>query len=233
VAVDSGAGKEGDELDGSFEFTLCRVVSTHAAAPSGSNPDAPPTTSNSRKTGLEYSLFANSVYGVIAKSLDIYALAKLLLEERRRPFAEVAKEIGMSASEFHAAVKRLAVSGLIDQESRKPHCKPTEEFLFHGVPYIFPATPGSLIRGVPTSYGAAPLNALIASSSGAVIPVWPDAEGKSRGYSIEPLHPSAPKAARTDAAFYELLALIDALRDGRMRERQMAREELHRRIFFR
>lgn len=170
---------------------------------------------------------------MIARSLDIYALAKLLLETRKRPFAEVSKEIGMSASEFHAAVGRLAASGLIDKESRKPHSKPTEEFLFHGAPYIFPANPGALTRGVPTSYGAAPLNSFMASSAGGMIPVWPDAEGKSRGYAIEPLHPSAPKAARADAAFYELLALIDALRGGRMRERQIAREELNRRIFAR
>lgn len=180
---------------------------------------------------LEYSPFANSVFHVIAKSLDVYALAKLLLEKKKRPFAVVAKEIGLSASEFHAAVRRLAESGLIERESRKPHGKPVEEFLFHGVPYIFPAPPGAPTRGVPTSYSAAPLNSLIASSAGTIGPVWPDAEGGNRGYSIEPLHPSAPKAARTDAAFYEILALIDALRGGRMRERQMAREELHRRIF--
>lgn len=168
---------------------------------------------------------------MIAKSLDVYALAKLLLEEKNRPYAVVAKEIGMSASEFHAAVKRLAGAGLIEHDSRKPRRNSTEEFLFHGVPYIFPATPGALTRGVPTSYSAVPLSSLISSPEGTIGPVWSSPKGTMRGYSIEPLHPSAPKIATTDAVFYEILALIDALRDGRVRERQMAREELHRRIF--
>lgn len=168
---------------------------------------------------------------MIAKSLDVYALAKLVLETEKRSFGVVAKEIGMSASEFHAAVMRLAQAGLIEKESRKVCGKPVEEFLFHGVPYVFPARQGPPTRGVPTSHMAAPLNALVAVSSGTLGPVWPDAGGKIRGYAIEPLHPSAPMVAKTDPAFYEILALIDGLRDGRTRERQLAREELHRRIF--
>lgn len=168
---------------------------------------------------------------MIAKSLDVYVLAKLLLEKEKRSFAVVARELGMSASEFHAAVQRLAFVGLIEPESRKPRGKPVEEYLFHGVPYAFPARQGAPTRGVPTSHSAAPLNALVATSSGTLGPVWPDAGGKIRGYAIDPLHPSAPRVAVDDPAFYEILALIDALRDGRMRERALAREELHRRIF--
>jgi hypothetical protein len=40
------------------------------------------------------------------------------------------------------------------------------------------------------------------------------------------MHKAAPKAARKDPVLYELLALIDALRDGRVRERQLAQKEL-------
>ena len=43
-----------------------------------------------------------------------------------------------------------------------------------------------------------------------------------RGVTFEPLHKSAPAAARKDPALYELLALIDAVRDGRVRERKLA-----------
>jgi hypothetical protein len=167
---------------------------------------------------------------VTAKSLDVYVLAKLLVEIEKRPFAIVAKEIGMSASEFHAAVQRLSHAGLIEKENRKPRGKPVEEFLFHGVPYTFPARRGAPTRGVPTSHLAAPLNGLVSASPGTLGPVWPDGGGTVRGYAIDPLHPSAPSAACADPAFYEVLALIDALRDGRVSERQFAREELHRRI---
>jgi hypothetical protein len=51
-----------------------------------------------------------------------------------------------------------------------------------------------------------------------------------RGVTFEPLHKSAPAAARKDPALYELLALIDAVRDGRVRERKLAEKELSTRL---
>ena len=60
--------------------------------------------------------------------------------------------------------------------------------------------------------------------------MWPFAEGKERGISFEPLYKSAASAALRDPPFYEYLALADALRDGRTRERKYAEEELHRRL---
>jgi hypothetical protein len=39
-----------------------------------------------------------------------------------------------------------------------------------------------------------------------------------------------PKAALRDTYLYEVLALIDAIRDGRSRERQIAEEELKLRL---
>lgn len=51
-----------------------------------------------------------------------------------------------------------------------------------------------------------------------------------RGITLEPLHKAAVKAAQKDPALYELLALIDAVRDGRVRERQLAEKELKARL---
>ena len=45
-----------------------------------------------------------------------------------------------------------------------------------------------------------------------------------------PLHPCVPGAALRDAALYELLALFDALRAGRARERGMAVTRLQKLI---
>jgi hypothetical protein len=44
----------------------------------------------------------------------------------------------------------------------------------------------------------------------------------TRGQAIEPLHPSVPYACRQDKRLYEMLALADALRIGRARERSLA-----------
>jgi hypothetical protein len=103
------------------------------------------------------------------------------------------------------------------------------EFLLHGVRYVFPAEKGSPTRGVPTSYAAAPLRKSIADA-GELPPVWPYADGPVRGYSFTPLHKNVPQAALEDERLYELLALVDALRDGRARERELAVKELTKRL---
>ena len=53
-------------------------------------------------------------------------------------------------------------------------------------------------------------------------PVWPDPEGDVRGLSFSPLYKSAPNAAKKDHDLYEYLALVDAIRGGRVREKKLA-----------
>jgi hypothetical protein len=60
--------------------------------------------------------------------------------------------------------------------------------------------------------------------------VWPDPKGEVRGQTIEPFHHGQIKAAKEHKALYELLALCDALRVGKTREKKMAEEELKKRI---
>jgi hypothetical protein len=166
------------------------------------------------------------------KPQDVYVALKLVAAgSRRPPYSHLAIELVMSASEVHASVKRARASGLLhgpDLENR-PNIGALEEFLVRGLKYVFPAERGEITRGIATSYGAAPLRALIAPSD-EPIPVWPYAEGKQRGVSLAPLYKTAPLAALRDASFYELLVLADALREGRIRERKIAQTELHRRV---
>jgi hypothetical protein len=44
------------------------------------------------------------------------------------------------------------------------------------------------------------------------------------------LYRSAPRAAQRDADLYECLALIDAIRGGRARERKLAEELLQKKL---
>ncbi len=131
----------------------------------------------------------------------------------------------MSSSEVHAAVKRAQASRLLHgpELGERPNRSAIEEFLIHGLKYAFPAERGELTRGVPTSYAAEPLRQVIALGDEPP-PVWPYATGSQRGISFEPLYKQAAKAALRDPALYELLALADALRDGRARERKLAEE---------
>ena len=165
---------------------------------------------------------------MIAKSLDVVVLLKLLLEKGRKTYAQLSSELGISASEIHAAVRRGISAGLISGESKLPLRKPLEDYLLHGVRYAFPAKPGPMARGLPTAYAAPPLAAMMNLND--MPPVWADPEGTVRGFSIEPLHPSVPNAARANAELYELLALVDTLRVGQARERMLAEVELKVRL---
>jgi hypothetical protein len=81
-----------------------------------------------------------------------------------------------------------------------------------------------LAVGVPTSHSAPAFAGVFAP--GGTDFVWPHPNGSVRGVGVEPLHPSVPYAAMQDAKLYDMLALFDALRVGKARERGMALERL-------
>ena len=135
----------------------------------------------------------------------------------------------MSTSEVHAGIKRAVAAHLMDSHRGRPLKTSLEEFLIHGVKYAFAPGHGGLTRGVPTGYAAPPLNDRISQPTEPP-PVWPDPEGDTRGYEFSPLYKSVPKAALKDKILYELLVIVDAIRDGKAREREIAIKELKRRL---
>jgi hypothetical protein len=56
--------------------------------------------------------------------------------------------------------------------------------------------------------------------------VWPSRLGSVPGLGIKPLVPAAPDTALRDPVLYQLLALVDALRMGDVREREYARRAM-------
>jgi hypothetical protein len=166
---------------------------------------------------------------MIAKSLDVYVLLKLAVVREFSSYDHLGQRLIMSSSEVHASVKRSIKAGLINPQSRLPLRKPFEEYLFHGVPYAFPAESGAIVRGVPTAYAAPPLSDMI--SYAGLSPVWVWGEGIVEGMQVDPLHKSARYMVQREPAFYQLLALVDAIRMGRRREYDLAVAELRRRLF--
>ena len=106
--------------------------------------------------------------------------------------------------------------------------KALEEFLVHGIKYAFPAEKGGMTRGMPTASAAEPLSLKMTQED--PVPVWPFEQGSRRGYAFSPLYRRAPQAALKDHDLYELLALVDALRDGGARERELAKRALSVRL---
>lgn len=106
----------------------------------------------------------------------------------------------------------------------RPHDRLLAEFVIHGARFVFVPDRLPLAVGVPTSHSAPAFAGVFAPGSTDF--VWPHPNGQVRGQGIEPLHPNVPFAAMQDAKLYEMLALFDALRVGRARERGMAIDRL-------
>lgn len=166
------------------------------------------------------------------RPLDVLVLLKLLAEpSKQRTYAEMGQAVGVSASQVFSSVIRASNSGLLYSPTlhNSLHRANLKEFLIHGVKYAFPVYRGTLTRGMPTAYAGPPLNQIISASSEPP-PVWPYAQGSVRGVELSPLYKTVPKAAQHDPKLYELLSLVDAIRDGRARERDIAVRELSQRM---
>jgi hypothetical protein len=163
---------------------------------------------------------------------DVALLLKLAIQDAPQvPSKDLAESLFISPSEVSKSLKRSAESGLlhIANGEKRVNRSALMEFLSHGFKYVFPPARGSLARGVPTGASAEPLKSRFLAD---VDPpeVWPYFEGKARGIAFAPLYKGAPKAALRDPKFYRVLALCDAVRGGRTRERNLAIELLGKEI---
>ncbi len=139
-------------------------------------------------------------------------------------YRQLADAVGLSVGEAHKSARRLVTARLL---SADPHAVPNRaastEFLVVTVPYVFPGTLGAESRGIPTAHSAPLLQGYVAESDPIV---WPYADGEMRGAALEPMIPAAPRLAIDNPPLYHRLALVDAVRVGRARERSIAASRL-------
>ena len=145
----------------------------------------------------------------------------------------LAQVTGISKSQISLSLKRMYEVGLakVDRKLQVPNVnkKALLDFLANGIRYVFPAKEGVITRGIATSIAAPVLRGKL-MTSGDLQPVWPNPKGRTKGMLIEPLHPNIFVAIKDDAQLYAMLALIDAIRIGHPRERNLAVDML-RKIF--
>lgn len=158
---------------------------------------------------------------------DVIILIKIGITEGEWMMKNLATDLGISASEISESLARSVYGGLLSADKKRVMRHALIEFLEHGLRYAFPQKPGAFSNGIPTAYSARPLNNEIFSNEALV---WPYAEGELRGLSVEPLHPKVPEACMKDEKLYEALALVEALRVGRVREKKLAILELKNRL---
>ncbi len=160
---------------------------------------------------------------------DIVVLVRLLIPSDGRPLnVQIARDLLMSPSEVGQSIERSRLAGMVDPQKRIPLRHAVLEFVLCGLRYAFPAIVGPVSRGLPTAHSAPPLARLISGEQESY--VWSWSRGTHRGQTILPLYHTVPEAAASLPPLHEMLALIDALRVGRARERNLAREILEERV---
>lgn len=160
---------------------------------------------------------------------DIVVLLKVIsMKDDKWRNIDIANAIGVSPSEVSEALNRCKIAKLIDSRKRKVNINSFTEFLIYGLKYVFPTEPGAIVKGIPTAHSASPIKEHIASDTD--VYVWANAKGTHRGQAIEPLYKTLPQLVQEDKLFYELLIIVDTIRVGRVREMQIAIDELNKRL---
>ncbi len=165
---------------------------------------------------------------VLLKPLDVVVSVKAaVMDEPRWTIAQMAEHLGIADSQVFRAARSAATAGLLVPDAGAsrggyaPNRSALLELLIHGLKYMAVPGRGRITRGVPTAH-AAPILVGRMAAGDEPPPVWPHATGKVRGESFEPLHRCVPGAALRDDRFYAAMALVDAIRGGRARDRAIA-----------
>jgi hypothetical protein len=147
------------------------------------------------------------------------AVALHLARSPKALYQDMARSLHLGVAEVHRGVRRLELARLSQAGERRVNRQALLEFLVHGVRYVFPAVVGPEAEGMPTAAAAPFLSEKLAGGPRAV---WKGTDGKTRAVSLVPLYRGAPQAALEDERTYRVLALVDVLRLGELRERRIA-----------
>lgn len=159
---------------------------------------------------------------------DVAILLKIVSKNSENwQLAEIANSLRISISEISESLNRSRIAGLIDYNKKKVNRQNLMEFLEHGVRYVFPQEPGSMVRGIATAHSHLSMKKKFLSDLGYV---WPDNNGKIVGLKIEPFYPKQVEAVIEDEVYYKLLSLVDVIRVGKVREVKYAVNELRKNI---
>jgi hypothetical protein len=173
------------------------------------------------------------------KPQDIVVSLKLLQSRDGGPvptYASLAMALKLSSSEVHAAVGRCLEVGLLRKPADSARTMPQpvraalEEFLLHGMKYVWPARRGPMTRGFPTGSSLESVSRLLNLTEPTIPLVWPHPAGTVRGESVDPLYPRTVEACEGDPILHEWLALLDILRLKTGREAALAGTAIHNRL---
>lgn len=166
----------------------------------------------------------------MVKDSDIYVLSGLLAHDGSWSYRSLAELLHVPHPVVQRALERAKGADLYVAGRREVHLPHFEEFALHAIRFVAPGRLSALVPGVPAAWAAEPMASAIRSSGDEPPPVWPFAQGRIRGQGVEPLHSAAPEAAAEWPELGEVLALLDSLRAGDARVRQVAGDLLSEKL---
>ena len=159
---------------------------------------------------------------------DVAILLKIVaMNEKNWQLTGLSNSLQISISEISESLNRSKLANLIDYKKKQVNRQNLLDFLTHGVSYVFPQQPGAMVRGIPTSHSHPFMKKKFISELNYV---WPDNKGDDMGLMIEPFYPKQIEAVKEDEEYYKLLALVDVIRVGKVREVKYAIDELKKNI---
>ncbi len=159
---------------------------------------------------------------------DVAILLKIIsINDPDWHLVKLSNALHISISEISESLNRSRLAHLIDHKKKNVSRQSLMEFLEHGIRYVFPQEPGSMVRGIPTAHSHPAIKNNFVSE---MQYVWPSNKGKVMGQMIEPLYAKQVEAVGEDDVYYKLLSLVDLVRVGKVREINYAIKTLRKNI---
>lgn len=158
---------------------------------------------------------------------NIAVLLKIIaMKDKAWSQTTIASSLDIPQSEVSNSLQKLKEARLLNKINKKivVSISSCEEFFLHGFRYVFPQVRTGCGRGIPTSYAAPIFKNHFSVNENK--PIWILSSGKISGEGIEPLYDKLPEiiSKSPDDEFYQLLVTVDALREPKLRARNLGKK---------
>lgn len=160
------------------------------------------------------------------KPQDVLVVIQLSADRRPWTVSSLSNSLLLPHATVQRSLERCRHIGFFSDSRERIDPYMAEEFLVGAVQFGFPPIWGPVCKGVPTAWSAEPLSSQLHVSPGDHV-VWPTPDGRRKGRSLQPLHPVLPELSRSNKQVYRWVTLVDAVRAGRAREREIAADLIH------
>ena len=147
----------------------------------------------------------------------------LALEEKPILQKDIADRLKISRSAVSYAIKRLGKLKIINLDNQQVMVHSLLDFVQYAIHFIYPTDIGPKVKGIPTAVSGPILDQLITTEE---TYVWKSEKGTAIGQEVQPLYERVPEFINYESQLYQVLSLIDAVRIGNSREKNIANKEL-------